>query len=236
MQELNLKMIFSLFVQKLRYLLIGAVIGAILLGVYARFGTPDQYMSQFQMYISNYSDFTAIQQASTGGISASQYLVQEYIVILRDDLMIGKIITALQTRGYSMKPSAVRRAIDLTSVDDTAMLKVVVTTDDPELSKALCDSIAEVAPDELHEISGLGSVSLMAPAKPGAKVSRMIPLKAAVGAAIGIVIAGFIVLLKHVLSDTVSDEVELKRRCNVAVLGEVPSFNKKKGGKKNGRA
>ena len=189
------------------------------------------------MYVSNYTDIATAPGASTGGLSASQLLVNEYIVILKNDAILSDVAAHLreQGNGYVLTNSAIRGAISMSSVDETAMLNIAATTTDPDLSKAICDAFAAVAPAQLMEVMEMGTIKPMELAKPGAKVGPNITKNAVLGAVVGFALACGVILLVAMLDNTVTGERDLKRRLDVAVLGEVPSLQpSKKGEKKNG--
>lgn len=190
------------------------------------------------MYVSNYTDITTAPGASTGGLSASQLLVNEYIVILKNDAILTNVAAHLreQGSGYVLTNSAIRGAVSMSSVDETAMLNIAVTTTDPNLSKAICDAFAAVAPSQLMEVMEMGSIKPMELAKPGVKVGPNVTKNAMLGGVVGLVLACGIILLITMLDNTVTGERDLRQRLNVTVLGEVPTLQpSKKGEKKNGK-
>lgn len=237
MQELDIRAICGALLSKLKWIVLSTVILALSFGVYVKFSVASTYRSEVQMYVSNYTDIATAPGASTSGLSASQLLVNEYIVILKNDAIISKVAAQLRQQGdgYVMTNSAIRGAVSMSSVDETAMLNISVTTTDPDLSKAICDAFAAVAPAQLKEVMEMGTIKPMEPAKPGVKVGPNVARNAAFGGVIGFVIACAIVLVVYMMDNTVTDERELKRRLGVTVLGEVPSLQpQKKGETKNG--
>ncbi len=237
MQELDIRAIIALLLSKLKWIVAAALVMALAFGAYFKFFIPSTYRSEVQMYVSNYTDLSQAQGASSGGLTASQQLVNEYIVILRNDRVLSQVAEQLQNRedGYAMTSSAIRAVSSMTSVDETAMLSISVTTTDPALSKMLCDVYAEVAPAELEAVMEMGTIKPMEPAKYGVKVGPGVARNAMLGGLIGALLVCAIVVIMHIFDNTVTGERELKQRLNVTVLGEVPNLNPKgKGGTKNG--
>lgn len=238
MQELDIRAILFALLGKIKWIVLSTIVFAIAFGTHAKFFVDSTYRSEVQMYVSNSNDLTNTAGASTGGLSASQTLVNEYIVILKHDEATSKVAAQLREQGdgFVMTNGAISSAIAMSSVDETAMLKITATTTNPELSKAICDAYAAVAPDLLKVKMQMGTIIPMGEeAKLGAKIGPNVPKKAVVGAVVGFVLACAIVLVIYMLDNTVTGERELKRRLNVTVLGEVPSLQAdKKGEKKNG--
>ena len=237
MQELDIRAIVSALLNKLKWIVVATVVLAVAFGLYSKFFIKSTYRSEVQMYVSNYTDITTAPGASTGGLSASQLLVNEYIVILKHDDITSRVAAQLreQGAGYVMTNGAIKGAVSMSSVDETAMLKITATTTDPDLSKAICDAYAAVAPEQLKEVMEMGTIKPMGDeAKPGTKVGPSVVKNAVLGGVLGFVLTCAIVLIIYMLDNTVTGERELKRRLNVTVLGEVPSLQpEKKGEKKN---
>lgn len=237
MQEIDVRAILYALLSKIKWIVLSVVVVALAFGLYAKLFIKSTYRSEVQMYVSNYTDLATAPSASTGGLSASQVLVNEYIVILKHDDITSKVAAQLreQGNGYVMTNSAIQGAVSMGSVDETAMLRITATTIDPELSKAICDAYAAVAPIQLKEVMEMGTIKPMGDeAKLGTKVGPNVTKSAILGGAIGLILVCAIILVFYMLDNTITGEREIKRRLNVTVLGEVPSLQPtKKGEKKN---
>lgn len=231
MRELDIRTIFHILLRKIKWIFAAAIIGAVLLGAGSQLLISDTYQSKFQMYISNYTQMDSPVNVTTGALSASQSLAGEYMVILKNDLVLNEVSTRLARQGYTVSAADIRNALKMSSEDGTAMLNISVTTTNPNLSKAICDALADVAPEKLKEIMQMGNATVMAPAKKGVKVGPRSMLNAALGAVVGLAIACTAVLVRYMTDNTVSGEREIHRRLNLTVLGEIPSMQPtKKGG------
>lgn len=231
MRELDIRIIASILLRQIKWILIVAIAGALLAGVGGELLISNTYESKFQMYISNYTRVDSSVNATTGGLSASQALVGEYMVILKNDLVLNEVSERLVRQGYTVTTSQIRKSLKMSSVDDTAMLNIAVTTHSPDLSKAVCDTLASVAPGKLKEIMQMGNVTVMAPAKKGVKVGPRSVVNAALGFVIGAIAVCIVVVMRYLTDNTVSGEREIRRRLNLTVLGEIPSIQPvKKGG------
>ena len=224
MQEVDIRLLFDVLLRRLRWIATITVTGALLLGLYTYFLVADTYQSSFSMYVRNISVVEENQGLTSGGLTASQTLVQEYIALLNTDLFIDDVATSLQEQGYKMSSAAIRKSLSMTQVDETALLKVSCTTTNPRLSKAICDALAEVAPNRIHEVMEMGSIKQTSKPTTGVKVGPNVLRNALVGAFLGFVLSYGLFLLMFLTDTTISDERELKRRMSIAILGSVPSI------------
>ena len=239
MPEMDIQTIFAILLRKIKWIILFAVVGGLLFGLYAHFRIPETYMSECEMYISNYRDITTTKSEgmSSASLNASQTLVNEYIVVIKNDMMLSKVSDWLkENRGIALSTGQLRSVLSLSEVNETAMLRVAAVTTDPQQSKAICEAVMEVAPDELTDIMPLSTIRPMAPPKTGYRVGPNVTRNAIIGAVIGLLVTCVLVIVLYMLDDTVKGERDLKRRMDIVVLGEVPSFqNDKKGGKRHGK-
>ena len=235
MQELDIRAIFAVLLSRLKWIILVTVVTAAIGGAYAKFMLSPTYQSSCEMYVSNYNDLKEAHGASAGNLSSSNALVKEFVVVIKNDLVISDVAAELKAQGYSLSNGAIRGSLSLSSVDETAMLKIVANTGDPYLCKAICDAVQKAAPAKLMEIMEMGSIKTMAPAGIGYQTGPNNGRYVTIGAVLGFVLTCGIILLIYILDTTVKDERDLKMQLNVTVLGEVPSLTQeKKGGKKRG--
>lgn len=230
MRELDLYTVIQILLRKIKWLLIAAIVGAVLLGVGSKLFISATYQSKFQMYISNFTQVDSNTNVSLGALNASQTLAGEYMVILKNDLVLNEVSARLARQGYTVNATEIRNSLKMSSEDGTAMLNIAVTTTNPNLSKAICDALANVAPTKLKEIMQMGTVTVMAPAKKGVQVGPRLAMNTVLGAVAGLAIACAVVLIGYMTDNTVSDEREIRRRLNLTVLGEIPSVQPTKKG------
>lgn len=125
--------------------------------------------------------------------------------------------------------------IHVEGIDETAIMRIRVTADDPVFAAEICNAVADVAPEVLTDVVGAGSVTVIGKARKGSRTQPNVPRMTVLGALLGAALAAGIVLLQYVLDNTVKTETALKERLNVPVLGVIPAFDEaKKGGRKHG--
>ncbi len=239
MQELDIRTAVLVLFEKLKWIFLVAIIGGALLGSYTKFMVADTYQSSCSFYVMNISKAENNQSISSGTLVASRALVQDYMAILKTSKVINQVSAALNQNGYRMTNGAILRTINMQSNEDTSLLKVTVTTSNPQLSKAVCDALAQAAPKAIKEVMmGMGSIAILDNAQTGVRVGPNVARNVVIGGLAGFVLSYGLFLVLHLLDNTVHDEHELKNRLNVTVLGSVPTLDNvraKKGGKNHGR-
>ena len=173
---------------------------------------------------------------SSSGLSASQQMVNEYISIIKADIVIDEVVQELAAQGYTMTNREVLRSLTMTSKDQTALLMIKATTNDPFQSQAVCNALMKVAPGKIRQVmQNLGTVSEVDFADEGTRVSSGATYYAAIGGIVGFVLSYILFLIIFLMDNTVKGEQDLRERFDdVTVLGAVPDLRpgrRSKGGK-----
>lgn len=199
-----------------------------------------RYESSVTMYVKNHSVTEA--NIDLDDLNVSKSLASTYITVLNSDAVMEQVGVKL-TSLYDLddlalmfdivdgKPSAssVKRCFTMTSVDDTEVIQVKANTLDPRISAAMCNIMAEIAPEFLIRVVGAGSVEVIDTAVPKPKpVFPHVSMLSLMGAMIGFVIAVWLIIITDVLDDTVKDTNVLSQRYHKAILGEVQMISAQK--------
>ncbi len=229
MQRLDIRSIFRLLLSRFRMLLVFAVIFAVILGAVTYFFIPDTYASGVSVYVSSIASAADKQVASYSSLNSAEWLVLTYAEILQNRVTLQKVLPKLSRH---LTVAELADMVQVVGIEDTAIMRITVTADDPDFSREICDAMAQVSPDVLQSVVGVGSVKVIGKALKGSKTSPRVPRMAVLGALLGIVIAAVIVILRYLNDNTIKTESALKERLGVPVLGTVPSFNQALKGEK----
>lgn len=203
------------------------------------------YSSSISLHVNNSPEMLGT--INLADINAAQRLVNTYIVILQDDDVLEELserilseydyrwvenFFPINNRTGQIEIDALRRAINMSSVNNTEVLRIQATTHSPYLSARICMIMAEIAPEILTRVVRAGSVEVIGTARIAEEPSSPnIWLNSAIGFIAGMVIAAGIIFMAHMLDNRVKNEAGLTKRYNIPILGEIPDFNyaKKKG-------
>lgn len=230
MKELDLRSFFLVLLQNLRLIIAVAVAMAVVFGVATGLLTKDTYSSRCTAYIMNISkDITTSEDGkkeytgiSANGLDASKQLVDECIVLFRSDRVMGEVADKLNARGFDVTKEEVRESLNMTSVEETALLRITSTTDDKKLSKAICEEMLNNAPSIVETaMNGLVSIKRFDEAGKATVNAPMIARNGILGAVFGLLLACGLILVRYLMDNTIKDEKDLKTRFNVNVLGVV---------------
>ena len=190
----------------------------------ANFLIVPQYSSSIMLYVNN-SSFSLGNTSfsiSSSEISAAQSLVKTYGEILNNRTTLERVI---EKSGVEYTYEELSDMIKSSPSNDTEIMVVTVTTDDPYVSSKLANCIAEVLPVRISEIIDGASMEVVDAAVPNLqKVSPSITKYTAVGLFLGAFLAIIILVIVALNDDTIHDEEYVLQTYNYPILAKVPDL------------
>lgn len=233
MKELDLRSIFFLLLSRLKYLILGLVLGAVLLGCYTAFLVPKKYVSHASIYIYNIAENTQASAATSSNLSASERLATTVQTAATADWALEE---ASKMLGERLTSAELKRYTTFTPVPDTSFLNITVSYTDPELAQQSCNVMTQIAVQAFEATGETGSTRITQYAVPAQESSPGLVKMSILGGLGGMLIVAVIVILISMLNTTVQSKEDLQKVLDIPVLGEIPSFDLSgKGGNKRGR-
>jgi capsular polysaccharide biosynthesis protein len=200
--------------------LLAAVIGFCI----AAFLIVPKYSSAIMLYVNN-SSFSLGNTSfsiSSSEITAAQSRVKTYGEILNNRTTLERVIEKAEV-DYTY--SELSKMIMAAPSNDTEIMKVTVTTEDPNEAAKIANCIAEVLPVRISEIIDGASMEVVDSAVPNnQKISPSITKYTAVGLILGVLIAVIAVCIAAMLDNTIHDEEYVLKTYNYPILAKVPNL------------
>lgn len=220
--EIDLRKIFSMLKKRVIYIVLGTLITAVLAGCITEFFITPTYAASCTLYV--YSNTDRVSTDSSIGqseLSASQQLVNTYIVVLESDSVLEQVIQNLE---LDMTAAQLRSMISCSQINETEVFEVTVTSTVPALSADIANAISDVAPDAIVDMIKAGGVSVIDYAKvPSSPSSPDFKLNILIGAVVGLIVSFVIFFIREMFDTTVTEEADLTREFeNIPVIGTIP--------------
>ncbi len=222
MKEIDLRSVCVLLLSKVRWIIAGTLILALLFGAYANFFVEEQYTSTAKVYIRNTKEgYNNTSDGTTAGnLTAAQQLVNNYSIHMKTKPVLDAAVKELNGRITAGKLSA---AASASGMDETSWLNISVTLDDPKLAEKACEALAHASASTFAELDA--SSASVREVSQASQTEPNVMKTALIGALLGFVLTVAVILIRHFTDNTVHDKHDLQERIKVPVLGEIPSFD-----------
>ena len=218
-QEMTLEDIFRAL--KKRWLLIVSVTLMCLIGgsIFVLFFGPEPVYQASTTVLVNYRA-EETNKLTQSDLTTSQKLVATYNEIIKSATILEPVIKALD---LDMTADELLKNIGVAQVNDTEIIKITVKNEDPELSRDIANTIANVFSKEISKIMKVDSTSTLDVAKtPMTPLSQNKITKIAIAGILGMMISVGLVFVFEYLDRTVKTADETEKLLGVPVLGVIP--------------
>lgn len=191
----------------------------------SKFLMTPMYQASALMIVNTRQDITS--NVTSDQINSATKLVSTYSIILKSDTVLNQVIENL---GLNMDYQQLANRVTVSAVDETQVMKVTVTSDNPEWARQVCEQITQISPDVILEAVEAGSVKVISNASISPEpVSPNVSRNTALGAVAGLVISVGIVFLMVLLDNKINNEEDVSKYLDLTVVGVIPEYE---GGKK----
>ena len=221
---IDLLYLFKSLYKRIWIIILTAVLTAAIGFSYANFFVTPIYSSYVKLYVNNKS-FTlgsTTLSISPSDITAAQSLLKTYSDILDSRSTLERI---KEKAGVDYSWKELSDMIVSTSSNNTEIMKVTVTTDDPYVSSKIANTIATVLPIRISEIIDGASMEVVDSAVPNLlKVAPSLTRYTAVGFLIGVFLSVLLMSIYILLDDKIYDEEYILEKYDYPILGKVPNL------------
>lgn len=216
---IDLLEIFHLFLNKLKFIVLAAIIGALLVGGYTRLFVSPKYQATAQIYVVSASNDSVV---NLSDLQIGTNLAADYKSLILCRPMMESVINNLNLRG--MTAEQLKRSISVTNPSSTRILAITATSTDPVLSRDIANEVSRLSVQWLPEIMESTAPNIVEEAiTPSAKSGPSLVKNAFIGA-LAFAIAYFAVcVIRYLLDDTVKTAEDMEHYFGVVPLASIPA-------------
>lgn len=195
-----------------------AVAAALICLLVCMFVLTPKYQASINMIVNTRQDTTTT--FTSDNFNSAKNLISTYAVIIKSSTVLNEVIDTLD---LDMTYGQLYGMVSVTSVDDTQIMKVAVTDTDAERAGEIAQTISEIVPDVLVEKVEAGSCKTVSdviidPNKVFPQTKKYVVLAGLLGA---VVVCGILVLA-HLLHDTIVDDEDVQNKLGLPMLSLIP--------------
>ena len=222
MEEIDLKEIFELIKNKYK-LIIAIVLGVCILGsLYSLLFQKPMYQSYTTVILGS-TEGTTSSQLTTQDINLNKSLVDTYAVIVKSRRVLNQAIERLE---LDIDYDDLTKLISVSAVNDTQIIKITVSNDDPVMAKNIANVVAEYFSKEVVELYNMNNVDVLDSAIEADKPYNISIIKSEViYIAVGVVLAAGVIFLIYYFDRTVKTTEQVENKIKLPIIGKVQKYN-----------
>lgn len=214
--EINLADLFMELLHNWVKIVLSAVIVGVIVFVYFSNLVTPMYTSTSILYVLSKS--TSI--TSLTDIQVGSNLATDYVEVISSRPVLDQVIENL---GLDMGYAELLDMVSLENPEDTRLLEITVTSEDPELAKEIADEIADVSAAFIADKMDQDAPSIIQYGYVSTSPSTPRVMKNTVlGAVVGAVIAVIIICIVYLMNDTIITPEDMESRVGIRVLASLP--------------
>ena len=225
--EIDLVELFYRLLENIKYIILAALIGAVLAGVYTfNFVTP-KYTATSKLYVVNTSNSVV----DLSALQIGTQLASDYKEVFSNWHVHERVIEEL---GLMYSYNQLNQMVSVSNTESQRILHIMVTSTTPDEAKLLADTYAKVAQEFIAETMDMNRPNIFEEAlKPSAPSSPNKTRNVIIGFLLGGLIAAAIVIIQFIIDDRIRSEEDITKFVDLPVLGVMPAIDGKYSKKAN---
>ena len=221
MEELDLKELISIFLNKKYLIIIVLLIFAIMGIIYtSNFITPLYQSSTSLVLVQIAKDNSSESNSITAtDVTLNSKLVEDYREIAKSKSVANKVKENLK---WEQDISEIQKSISVTAISDTELIQITVTESDPELACKIANEVARVFRDKVSEIYNVSNVHVLDKAEVPTEPSNIHLFKnIVIFMFIGFILVSAYILLVNMLDTTIKTDTDIEKALGIPVLASI---------------
>lgn len=214
--EINLRDIFYAWKRRIFIILaVGVLAGCICSCYITLFVTP--------LYSSTATILVLTQNESSATVADLQLgpeIAADYAILISSRPVLEETVESLD---LEMDYTQLDSELEITNPENTRLLQLTVTDEDPVLARQLVNALASSASEYISERVGVAPPKILEEGElPTERSNGNIKIAALLSTAAGIIVTAGIIALKTILNDAIVTEEDVAKYLGVPVLGNIP--------------
>lgn len=221
MEEIELRELFFIVWKKKWLIVLITLVSIIASAVISFFVLPSEYETYTTLMVGKSKEYSGMNQSiEYNDVLLNQKLVSTYGEIAKSRAVGLKVIEDLD---LDMSYGSFIEKLSVSLVNETEIIKISVTHDDPKEAAVIANKTAEVFMSQVKEIMNIDNVQVIDRALvPDGAVSPRPMLNIAIAAVLGIMISVFIIFILEYLDNTIKTPNDVERHLDLPVIGMIP--------------
>lgn len=204
---------------------------AIIILFFVIFGILGSWYFTDNMQVAKYISETSLVLTSTGEITQSDISVNKNLVATYREIIKSRriLVPVIEELKLDISYDELKQMINVTSVNDTEMILIRVTSEDSKEAMEIANKTAEIFKEDVINIIPIDNISIVDEAIEAEKPYNINILKQyVIGVGAGFMIGSLIVVVLFYYDDSIKKAEDIEEKVGLSVLSTVPKYKKNK--------
>lgn len=219
--EIDLSRFFTEIRKKIKFIILLAIIGALIAFFYTIFFVDNKYASSSDIYLKTNTTDTGT--LDYNALNANSKMINNYMAIIKGDSVLDEVTKELKLENKGS--DFVKSVISVSNETNTEIIKITAITENPNLSR---DIVAETVTQFITYVKDkidVKNIMVLNQAKVNeTPISPNITKNIGLGVLLGIMISVGIVTLRFILDKRLHTKDDVEAYLEIPVLAEIPYY------------
>lgn len=221
--EIDLLDIFRTLLDNIVFIVCGALLLALVVYFFEAFLVTPQYTSSTTILVLAKEDNSRV---DVNSLNVSSQLTNDYVQLITVRDVTEKAIRDLgltDDDGNMMKHEALKDKLKVSRISDTRMITIEASDADPNIAHDIVEKVRDIAREHIKEVVNAEAVNVVEQANvPDAPSSPHKLRDAAIGGALGAVAVSAVVIIAHMMDNTIKSSDDVEKYLGITALGVIP--------------
>lgn len=215
--EIDLLELARVLWDKIHYIILCFLIGAVVMNAVAFFGMKPTYESTAKMYIVSASNDSVVDLTD---LNIGTSLTQDYEQLILSNPVLEQVIEELE---LDMEPEDLAEMIALNNPADTRILDITATSTDPKQARDIANKVMEVSIEYLPETMSTNPPNVVQAAKIAkSKAAPSYAKYTMMGALLGACLCCGYLIVMYLLDDSIHTPDDMEKYFGIVPLTTIP--------------
>lgn len=216
-KEIDLLDLANVLLDKLHFIIMFLLLGAVICNAYAYFCIKPTYESTAKLYVVSASDDSVV---NLSDLNIGTSLTADYEELMLSYPVLNQVIEKLN---LNMTSAGLADMITLSNPSDTRVLRITVTSTDPEQARDIANTLADVSVEYLPETMSTHAPNIAQVAKlPDHKAGPSYMKYTMIGGLAGAFIYCIVIIIGYLLDDTIHTAADMEKYFGIVPLTSIP--------------
>ena len=217
--EIDLVELFYVLLHWIWLIALVAVIAGAVTFCYSKFAIPEQFQSSTKVYVLSRSE-SGSDMPTSSDLQVGAQLSKDYADLITSRYVLESVIKDLN---LPTSYEGLKGQVSVSRPSDSRIIQITVTNTVPQQAQIICRAVREAASKHIQSVMDIDAINVVDDANlPTHKSAPNNSKNAMIGALVGAFAVIAVVVIRHLMDDTVKSREDVEEKLGLSCLALIP--------------